>query len=62
MNRIGRREFIGGTVALGACAAMGAPARRKPLLLDTKRMAIHDGPGMRTTFFVKEDKSARHDW
>ena len=24
-----------------------------PLLLDTKRMAIHDGPGIRTTFFVK---------
>ena len=53
MNRIGRREFIGGAVALGACVAMGAPARREPLLLDTKRMAIHDGPGLRTTFFVK---------
>ena len=26
---------------------------RVPLLLDTKRMAIHDGPGIRTTFFVK---------
>ena len=26
---------------------------RVPLMLDTKRMAIHDGPGMRTTFFVK---------
>ena len=26
---------------------------RMPLLLDTKRMAIHDGPGIRTTFFVK---------
>ncbi len=24
-----------------------------PLMLDTKRMAIHDGPGLRTTFFVK---------
>ena len=24
-----------------------------PLLLDTKRMAVHDGPGLRTTFFVK---------
>ena len=24
-----------------------------PLMLDTKRMAIHDGPGIRTTFFVK---------
>jgi len=26
---------------------------RTPLLLDTKRMSIHDGPGIRTTFFVK---------
>ena len=27
--------------------------KRMPLLLDTKRMAIHDGPGIRTSFFVK---------
>jgi len=26
---------------------------RVPLLLDPKRMAVHDGPGIRTTFFVK---------
>ena len=26
---------------------------RTPLMLDTKRMAIYDGPGIRTTFFVK---------
>ena len=26
---------------------------RVPLMLDTKRMAIHDGPGIRTSFFVK---------
>ena len=26
---------------------------KTPLLLDAKRMAIHDGPGIRTTFFVK---------
>ena len=26
---------------------------KTPLMLDTKRMAIHDGPGIRTTFFVK---------
>ena len=26
---------------------------KTPLLLDTKRMAIWDGPGIRTTFFVK---------
>ena len=25
-----------------------------PLLLDAKRMAIHDGPGMRTSFFELE--------
>lgn len=26
---------------------------KTPLMLDAKRMAIHDGPGIRTTFFVK---------
>ena len=26
---------------------------KTPLMLDTKRMAIWDGPGIRTTFFVK---------
>ena len=26
---------------------------KEPLMLDTKRMAIWDGPGIRTTFFVK---------
>ena len=26
---------------------------KTPLMLDTKRMAIYDGPGIRTTFFVK---------
>lgn len=31
----------------------GDRALRTPLLLDTKRMAVHDGPGIRTTFFVK---------
>lgn len=56
-----RRGFIKGTLA---CAGIGmfapetlalAPlaSMRTPLMLDTKRMAIHDGPGMRTTFFVK---------
>lgn len=28
-------------------------AAKTPLMLDTKRMAIYDGPGIRTTFFVK---------
>ncbi len=27
--------------------------RPAPLMLDTKRLAVHDGPGIRTTFFVK---------
>ena len=26
---------------------------KTPLMLDAKRMAIYDGPGIRTTFFVK---------
>ena len=26
---------------------------KTPLLLDPKRLAVHDGPGIRTTFFVK---------
>ena len=26
---------------------------KTPLMLATKRMAIYDGPGIRTTFFVK---------
>ena len=53
-----RREFC-----IGAACAAGMPAfawgeaggRRikTPLMLDTKRMAIWDGPGIRTTFFVK---------
>ena len=52
-NRFGRREFIGAAVTFGVCTAMGAKMRREPLMLDTKRMSIHDGPGIRTTFFVK---------
>jgi pyruvate formate lyase activating enzyme len=40
--------FAPETLALAPSASM-----RTPLMLDTKRMAIHDGPGMRTTFFVK---------
>ena len=53
-----RREFcIGAACAAGLPAfAWGEIAGRKvktPLLLDTKRMAIYDGPGLRTTFFVK---------
>ena len=51
------------SVVLGALAAVGTVpfawakvngrTMKVPLMLDTKRMAIWDGPGMRTTFFVK---------
>ncbi|MDO4366585.1 MAG: glycyl-radical enzyme activating protein, partial [bacterium] len=26
---------------------------KTPLMLDTKRLCIHDGPGIRTTVFLK---------
>ena len=50
-----RREFIGGMSSLALLPAFAADGRRvkTPLMLDTKRMAIHDGPGIRTSFFVK---------
>jgi len=53
-----RRTFLAGAASLGgtlAVAPLVAAGRsvKTPLLLDTKRMAIHDGPGIRTTFFVK---------
>ena len=45
-------------VSAAACAVAplivrGRDKVKTPLMLDTKRMAIHDGPGIRTTFFVK---------
>ena len=54
-DMIGRREFIGGMSALAVLPALAADGRKvkTPLMLDTKRMAIHDGPGIRTSFFVK---------
>jgi len=51
-----RREFIaaGGAAMLSfGLAASPHGAVRTPLMLDAKRMAIWDGPGIRTTFFVK---------
>ena len=50
-----RREFIGmGAAALLPGLLVAREGRVKtPLMLDTKRFAIHDGPGVRTTFFVK---------
>ena len=45
-------------VSAAACAVApliirGVEKVKTPLMLDTKRMAIYDGPGIRTTFFVK---------
>ena len=55
-----RKEFLAASAAfamggprLVAAATIGGRALKTPLMLDTKRMAIYDGPGIRTTFFVK---------
>ena len=50
-----RREFLSASAALAVTTAVasGWRFRCEPLMLDTKRMAIHDGQGIRTTFFVK---------
>ena len=53
-----RKSFLGTALATAAYTVFGDAGRpmrnvRVPLMLDTKRMAIHDGPGIRTTFFVK---------
>lgn len=52
---ITRREMIAATAALSVAPLFARAARpiKTPLMLDTKRMAIWDGPGLRTTFFVK---------
>ena len=50
-----RRGFIGSATAFAVLPGFSSGGRplKTPLMLDTKRMAIWDGPGMRTTFFVK---------
>ena len=54
-----RRDIVRGAACLAMMPALSrlsvaAEQRMKtPLMLDTKRMAIYDGPGIRTTFFVK---------
>ena len=50
-----RRGFIAGATAFALAPTFATDGRRvkTPLILDTKRMALHDGPGIRTTFFVK---------
>ena len=52
---ITRRQMIAGSaaVAVAPLFARGLRPIKTPLMLDTKRMAIWDGPGLRTTFFVK---------
>lgn len=52
---ITRREMIASTAAFAVAPlfARGSRLIKTPLMLDTKRMAIWDGPGLRTTFFVK---------
>ena len=52
---LNRRNFIAGAASLAIAPLLGADGRprKTPLMLDLKRMAVHDGPGMRTTFFVK---------
>ena len=49
-----RKEFITASAAFAVAPLFaGGRAVKTPLMLDTKRMAIYDGPGIRTTFFVK---------
>jgi len=54
-NGMKRREFIAASAAFAVSPMVSAAGRavKTPLMLDTKRMAIWDGPGIRTTFFVK---------
>ncbi len=53
--RMTRSEFIAASTAFAVSTMVSAAGRavKTPLMLDTKRMAIWDGPGIRTTFFVK---------
>ena len=53
--KITRGEFVVSAAAFAVSPMLAADGRKvkTPLMLDTKRMAIWDGPGIRTTFFVK---------
>jgi len=50
-----RKAFMAASAAFAISPMVSAAGRavKTPLMLDTKRMAIYDGPGIRTTFFVK---------
>ena len=52
---ITRKEFMASAAAFAVSPMLAENGRKvkTPLMLDTKRMAIWDGPGIRTTFFVK---------
>ena len=56
---LSRRDFCRGVAAgfasfaLAPTLAVDGRTVRTPLMLDAKRMAVWDGPGIRTTFFVK---------
>ena len=53
--KVSRKSFLVGATSFAVLPSIAAGRCRvkAPLMLDTKRMAIWDGPGMRTTFFVK---------
>ena len=53
--KLTRQDFVASAAAFAVSPMLAADGRKvkTPLMLDTKRMAIHDGPGIRTTFFVK---------
>ena len=55
MSKVTRKSFIAGAASIAVAPLLGVDGRprKTPLMLDLKRMAVHDGPGMRTTFFVK---------
>lgn len=54
-SMLSRRELLSGTAAFAIVSTVRANGHplKMPLMLDAKRMAIHDGPGIRTTFFGK---------
>ena len=53
--KFSRKEFMASAAALAVSPMFASDGRKMktPLMLDTKRMAIWDGTGIRTTFFVK---------
>ena len=52
---VARKGFITASIAFAVSPMLTAAGRavKTPLMLDTKRLETWDGPGIRTTFFVK---------